>query len=176
MKDLKSEGERSWGLDYRQTWMYPVFTADTERLLTPNRDCFGKNKCLRKQATKHKIVISVTAPQEAICLDSCSPCRRWRCLHKYLHIVLMYPFTSRSINIYSRVKCRLLQFFIASSNGVIPAQIGQLLFFMVLYQASSIQSSSKQQRTEHITAFIIHSCPLSHSLEIQTNHCDIRSQ
>lgn len=40
-----------------------------------------------------------------LCLDSCSLCRCWHRLNKYLCIALMYPFTSRSINIYLRVKC-----------------------------------------------------------------------
>ncbi len=55
----------------------------------------------------------------------------------------MYPFTSRSINIYSRIKCKPLQSSTASNNGVIPAQIGRLLC-MVLYQTSSVQSSREQ--------------------------------
>lgn len=49
-------------------------------------------------------------------------------------------FTSRSINIYSWAKCKLLRFSPASNNGVRPTQIGQLLC-APLYQASSVQSS-----------------------------------
>lgn len=60
----------------------------------------------------------------------------------------MYPFTSRSINIYSWVKCKPLQSSTASNNGVIPAQIGWLLW-MVLYQASSVQSSREQNISQY---------------------------
>lgn len=108
-------------------------SADTERLLTNVCGCFLNSRCLRKQAAKQKIMI-ISAAQETICLDSCSTCRCWHCLNKYLHIALMYPF---SINIYSWVKCRLLQSSTASNNEAIPTQIGQLLC-LLLYQASSV--------------------------------------
>lgn len=107
---------------------------------------------LCKQAAKQNIAISAfflfSAAQETISFDSCSTCRCWHCLNKYLHIAHMYPFTSRSINIYSWVKCKLLQSSTSSNNGVITAQMGRLLC-IVLYQASLVQSSGEQNMSQH---------------------------
>lgn len=82
---------------------------------------FWINKRLRKQAPKQIVILVFLSPppaaQVTICLDSCSTCRCWHRLNKYLHIAFMYPFTSRSINIYSWVKCKLLQSSNANSLG-----------------------------------------------------------
>lgn len=85
-----------------------------------------------------------SAALETICLDSCSTCRCWHRLNKYLHTALMYPSTSRSINIYSWVKCKLLESSTASNNGAIQAQIGQLLC-MVFYGDPSVQKATERR-------------------------------
>lgn len=107
-----------------------------------------ENKLQNRRLWSWLFFFPFSIAQETLCLDSRSTCRCWHCLGKYLHIALMYPFTSRSINIYSWVKCKPLQSSTASNNGVIPAQIGRLLC-MVLYQASSVQSSREQNISQY---------------------------
>lgn len=81
----------------------------------------------------------------------------------------MYPFTSRSINIYSWVKCKLPQSSTASNNGVITAQIGCAALYSTL---SSFISSKLQNISQHSLFILIF--PTTVILEASRNthiHC-----